>query len=107
METIIDFTFWAGIWALFSPLLVSLFKNIGGSWPTLAKQGLALIMALLGSVFAYSVSAGWGDVALNDFEGFWQPLVIGVVGIFGTQYASYMGIWANTKVLAAAENVGS
>ena len=108
METIaIDFLFIAGVWALFSPLLVSGLKNIGGDWPTGAKQATAVAMAILGSFVAFGVSAGWSTIALNDWVGFWQPLIIGVAGIFGTQYASYMAIWNETKVLAIAEKLGT
>jgi hypothetical protein len=106
-STTIDFLFVAGLWALFSPLLVSLLKNIGGSWSTGAKKATAFGMAVLGSVIAFGISAGWSTIALNDFAGFWQPLIIGVAGIFGTQYASYMAIWNETKVLSAAEAVGT
>jgi hypothetical protein len=108
METVaVDFLFISGLWALFSPLLVSALKNVGGSWPTGAKQALAIVMALVGSVVAYGMSAGWASIDLADWAGFWQPLTIGVAAIFGTQYASYMAIWNDTKVMAVAEGLGT
>lgn len=106
-EMAIDFLFVAGVWALFSPLLVSALKNIGGEWPNGAKQATAVAMAVLGSVVAFGISAGWSTIALNDWVGFWQPLIIGVAGIFGTQYASYMAIWNETKALELAERLGT
>jgi hypothetical protein len=64
-------------------------------------------MALVGSFIAYGISAGWETVNLGDFEGFWQPLVVGVAGIFAVQYASYKGIWNDTKVMAVADSLGT
>jgi len=106
METI-DFLFWSGLFALVSPLFISTLKNIGGTWSSGAKQATAVLMALLGSVFAFGISAGWGDISLSDVEGFWKPLTIGVAGIFGTQYAAYMSIWNKTKVLKLVESLGT
>lgn len=106
-EIAIDFLFWAGIFASVSPLIVSLLKNIGREWTLKTKQAVAVVMAVIGSVFAYAVSAGLDSVQLDDFAGFWQPLVIGVVGIFAAQYASYMAIWSDTKVEKALAKVGT
>lgn len=108
MEAIaVDFLFWAGAFATVSPLIVSLLKNIGRDWSLKAKQATAGVMAVIGSVFAYAVSIGLDSVVLDDWSGFWQPLVIGVIGIFAVQYASYMAIWNDTKVEKAAAKVGA
>lgn len=106
-EIAVDFLFWAGVFATVSPLIVSLLKNVGREWSLRAKQATAAVMAVIGSVFAYAVSMGLDSVALDDFAGFWQPLVIGVVGIFAAQYASYMAIWDDTKVEKALAKVGT
>lgn len=104
--TTLDFLYVAGLWSLASPLLVSVLKNLGGSWSLGAKQFSAVAMAVLGSVFAFGLSAGWESIALNDLDGFWKPLVIGVSGIFATQYAAYQAIWNGTKINSVAESIG-
>lgn len=106
-EIALDFIFWAGIFAAFSPLLVSLLKNIGSDWPLRAKQATAGVMALIGSFLAFGVAEGWTSIALNDFSGFWQPLIIGLIGIFGVQYATYMAIWKDTAVETKLADVGT
>jgi len=106
-EIAVDFLFWAGVFATVSPLVVSLLKNVGREWSLKAKQATAGLMAVIGSVLAYAVSVGLSSVQLDDFTGFWQPLIIGVVGIFAVQYASYMAIWNDTKVEKALTKVGA
>lgn len=103
--TSVDFLFIAGVWAFIAPLLISVLKNIGGEWPTQAKQGTALLMAVLGSFVAVGTSAGWSSIDLSSGL-FWQVLVIGIAGIFSTQYASYKAIWRDTKPLEVAEQFG-
>ncbi len=103
----LDFLFVAGLWALFSPLAVSLLKNVGGTWPQGAKQALAFGMALLGSVVAVGQAAGFTQIDLSDIDGFWKPLVVGVAGILGTQYVSYVSIWEGTKVETVAASLGA
>lgn len=106
-EIAIDFLFVASVFAFVSPLIVSLLKNIGGAWPQWAKQATAVVMAIIGSFIAVGVSAGWSAINLTDFVGFWQPLIIGVGGIFGVQYATYMAIWKGTTVETAVAEVGA
>ncbi len=103
--TSVDFLFIAGVWAFIAPLLISVLKNIGGEWPAQAKQGVALLMAVLGSFVAVGTSAGWSNVDLSSGL-FWQILIIGVAGIFSTQYASYKAIWRTTKLLEVVEQFG-
>ena len=64
-------------------------------------------MALIGSFIAVGVSAGWSAIALNDWVGFWQPVIVGVGGIFAVQYATYMAIWKDTRIEEAAAKVGA
>lgn len=106
-EIAIDFAFIASVFALVSPLIVSLLKDIGGNWSRVAKQATAFVMALIGSFVAFGVSQGWSSVVLGDWVGFWQPLIIGVLGIFGIQYATYMGIWKDTAIETAVAEVGA
>ncbi len=103
--TSVDFLFIAGVWAFIAPLLISVLKNIGGEWPAQAKQGVALLMAVLGSFVAVGVSAGWSNIDLTSGL-FWQVLVIGIAGIFSVQFASYKALWRDTKPLEVAEQFG-
>ena len=105
-EIAIDFLFVASVFAFISPLIVSLLKNIGGTWPDSAKTGTAVVMALIGSFIAFGVSAGWSSIALNDWVGFWQPLFIGIGGIFTVQYATYKAIWKDTAIETSVAEVG-
>lgn len=105
-EIAVDFLFVASVFAFVSPLIISLLKNIGGEWPERVKQALAMLMALIGSVIAVGVSSGWSAIALNDWAGFWQPLIVGVGGIFAVQYATYMAVWKDTRIEVAAAGVG-
>jgi hypothetical protein len=106
-EIAIDFLFISTLFAAISPLIVSLLKNIGGAWPKLAKQATAVAMAIIGSFIAVGVSAGWSAINLGDWSGFWQPLIVGVGGIFAVQYASYMAIWKDTTVETKLADVGA
>lgn len=106
-EIAIDFLFVSSVFAFVSPLIVSLLKNIGGEWPTRAKQAIAVVMAIIGSFIAVGVSAGWSAIDFGDWAGFWQPLIIGIGGIFGVQYATYMAIWKDTAVEAKLADVGA
>lgn len=103
--TSVDFLFIAGVWAFIAPILISMLKNIGGEWPVQIKQGVALLMAVLGSFVATGTAAGWSSIDLTNGL-FWQILIIGIAGIFSVQYASYMAIWRDTKLLRVAEQFG-
>ena len=108
MESIsADFVGWAALFAVLSPLIVSLLKHIGWEWSRGVKQRVAVAMALVGSFVIFGATAGWNTINVYDLDNFWLPLIVGMTGIFSVQYASYKVIWQGTKVLEAVEKFGA
>ncbi len=103
-EILFDFAFFLAIWNAGSPLVVSFFKNWFGNWPDWFKQLASILMAVLGSVAAYAVSAGLGTEVITEAS-FWQPFVVGVVGSVVVQYGIWKAYWQGGNVESSLANL--
>ncbi len=97
LQVLVDFALVIAVWSAASPLAISALKNIGGNWPTLAKQAISGAFALAGAIIAYVVAVGFGTVDILD-PAVWQPLLIGTLGALSAQYAIYSTMWKGTAV---------
>ncbi len=87
-----DFLFWAGLFAVVSPLIISLLKNLGFIWPSWLKALIAAVMAVLGTFFAVGMSMGWETIDLASTDT-WKLVLGAGVPLFAAQYAFYMAMW--------------
>lgn len=77
-----------------APPVISLVKNIGGSWPTKVKQGVSFLFAVAASLAAIAASGEWSMVNLGDVNGFWVPFALVFITAVAEQYASYKLLWS-------------
>jgi hypothetical protein len=100
METTDFITFGAiaAIWGALSPLVISFIKNAGRTWPVSLKKWLAVVFAVAGALVTFSATAGLGDIGLNDWEGFWVPMLAGFGVIYPMAQVSYQNFWKGTAV---------
>ncbi len=106
LNVLVDFALVIAVWSAAAPLAISALKNIGGNWPTLAKQAISGAFALAGAVVAYAVAVGFGVVDILD-SAVWQPLLIGTLGALSAQYAIYSTMWKGTAVEATLSGFGN
>lgn len=105
-SALVDFLGFAAIWGALSPLLISLVKNIGKEWTATAKKWAAIIFSVAGAVVAYGLTAGWADINLADWSGFWVPLLGAFGAIYPIAFVSYQGFWKGTPVDTKLTAVG-
>ena len=103
VDVLVNLAQWIAVLSfVVTPPVISLIKNIGGQWSKKTKQGVALALALVGSLVAYSVNVDLSAVSLSDWEGLWLPLVSGVAAMVAGQYTSFKVLW--TGVLEPVNN---
>ena len=107
-EFVVTFALLIAAWTTFSPFLVSILKNIGGEWSRWAKNVVAGVMAVLGAVIAFAVTAAIQDqVVLTYLQENLELFLIGVFGAFESQYLIYSAIWEDSVPEVRAANFGN
>ena len=98
METdqLVDIGQWLILFSvIISPPIISLVKNIGRTWSTRTKQGLALVFATAAALAAYAQGNDLTAVNLTDLSGFWAPFLTAIVMATIAQYASFKLLWSS------------
>ena len=96
----IDFLAISAVVGAALPVVTSLVKNIGGRWPLLAKQLLAIVLSGTAAILTVAASEGWDELTFATLVTSWGT-------VYGSAQITYANFWGDRTVNAKLSAVGS
>lgn len=90
----LDFLAMAAVVGIVLPLLISLLKDVGRTWPTQVVKAFSFVLAVVAAVIQTGADLGWTELDINT-------IFASFTVIYVLAQTTYKGLWEDTKIETA------